>query len=205
MLEQGASASEAWSNFPFEWVMGLVLAFWLGLFVQDFFNRQSWIYKNWRLINQVFEIGAIHSAHIEEQPERAIVRVLLRFVREIKDGRIVVSVHPLYKNAHSFVVFDEKIGDCPRHSEKSLILCNVPIRKPGWTPIHAVWGEEIGSLDIKDGQKTIVPNSENIIEIVVKSRWREQSFRFLAKFTDPSRVAESHINLWWGNEHLGSV
>ena len=203
MLEQSASGSEVWETFPFGWLTALSLAFWAGLIVQDFYNRRSWIHENWRRLNQIFEISAVHSAHITEGPERVVIRALLRFTRKISNGRIVVSVHPLYKDAHPFVVLDEKITDAPPHSDKTLILCTLPIPKPGWTPIHAVWGGEVGSLEIKTGQKTIVPHSENIIAIDITAGWRKQSFRFLAKFTDPSRVDESRIQLWWGDEHLG--
>lgn len=203
MLEQGVSGASAWANVPFGWLTALVLTFWAGLVVQDFYNKRSWIHENWRLAHKIFEIDALHSTHIVEEPERIAIRALLRFARKVSKGRIVVSVYPQYINAHPFVILDEKLAGVPPHDSKALILCNLPIQKPGWTPIHAVWGADVGTLDIKPDQKVIAPHSENIVVIVVTAGWRKQSFRFLARFTDPSRADESRIQLWWGDEHLG--
>ena len=187
MVKEYASEQSFWQNIPFEYLIAIMLAFWVGLIVQDLYNKESWLWENRRIINKLFDVVALHVKHIEETPERLSVVLLIKYIREIKNGIITITVtaQNIRNPLKPFVIHCEAKVNCPAHSNKRIIICNLRIPRSNQPAIHSLWGKEVGGIELKEGQKTIVDGSKNLVVIEVKSKCRIQRFEFIADFCSP--------------------
>ncbi len=192
MLERWAEHQQWWHGLPFGWMTLTILAFWVGVVVQDLMNEKSALRHNWREWKKVFDVLTVHAGHIQNGMERVDIMCLLKFRRDIKNALLVVRVIvPLSFNEPDIKVIHQERLDIAGNGEKRLRLGNIAITRPGYEfARHSVWGEAIGGKDIALGQHTIYA-SKNIIEISIGS----QTYRIYAHVLDVSRKEQSHIYL----------
>jgi len=104
---------------------GFLCSFLIGLLIADSCNNKSWIHKYWRDWNRLFDVHALHSEHIRDDPERVAVYVLLKFIREIRSGELIVTVMPSYTGASPFVIHNEPQLSAPVYEDRRLTICTM--------------------------------------------------------------------------------
>ena len=185
MLEQVATTSGYWGKIPFGWLLVSFLFFLAGQLIQDLFNESSWIRVNWRTLNKLFEVVALRTGHHRDEPERLSIIFLIKYIREIKNGTITVTVRPQNYKAKPFVVIHKENINSPAYTDNKITVCILRVPRPRQPPIHSLWGEEVGGVNILDHQQTIVPGSKNLITVEVKNKLRTQRYEFFLDFENP--------------------
>lgn len=173
----------------------LFVAFWIGLVIQDLYNKDSWLHKYWRDWNRLFDVHTLHSEHVRDDPERVAVYVLLKFIRKIRGGELVVTVVPSYKGASPFVTHKEVQLNSAAFEDRKLTICTLRVPRPHKLAIHSLWGETIGGVTLEQGQQSVTPQSKNLVSIAVRGGWRRQKFDFMVDFLHADRLNESYVYL----------
>ncbi len=199
MTGQFITSDSRWREIVESWPMSFIwlgtICFLIGLFVQDLYNQNSWVMENWRVINKLFKVVTLHVGHIEDEPEHLSVILLIKYIREIKNGLITITVIPQNseKKSNPFITHHEENINCPSHRDRRITICSLRVPRPNKPAIHSVWGEEVGSVDILDGQKTITPGSSNLVIVEVKNKFRKQRFEFMIDFKSPTAVSSPDL------------
>ena len=92
-FEHWAVHQEWWKLIPFGWLSLLILAFWIGIVVQDLLNPNSALRHNWREWRKVFDVIAVMAGHVEGQTnDRVDIICLLKFRKSLTDEALTVRV-----------------------------------------------------------------------------------------------------------------
>jgi hypothetical protein len=188
MLEHWAEHQEWWHAIPFGWLTITILAFGIGIVVQDLLNEKSALRHNWREWRKIFSVLNIHAAHLED-PERVDILCVLTFRKDVNDVLSVRVVVPLLGRESDVKLVHREEVNVSKNEERRLRLGSIAITKPGDAfARHSVWGEKLGEKDLKGHA---IYASRNIIEISLGP----QIFRIYAHILDVARKEQSHIYL----------
>lgn len=193
MVEQALSTQPWWQDLPFWTIILSFIAFSAGAVIQDLYNKNSWIYENLREINKSADLLKIQIVENESPATHVSIIINLKFTREIKDGRIYITVYPLYANIRSFVIFDDKNLNLPPDSEKKISICHERIPMPGEPPVHSLWGESIGGVDLREGDKTVMPHSRNLVKVTISNGRRNQNMWFMLHLLNRQRMGDTTV------------
>jgi hypothetical protein len=194
LLKEDISATEWWHQIPFGWLGLTMLAYALGLAVNELCYPLSNMRHNWRELRKVFEVLSVNTAHRTDQDaERVAIVCQLKFLKELNDARLTVRVVtglPGRPSARQ-IVYQEQISG-PKDSTKSLVLGSLPITRPG-APFarHDVWSPQLPGPDIAPGQVTMIPGARSIIELSVGP----QSYRLYVQALNPTREDSTRLYL----------
>ena len=137
-------------------------AFLLGLFIQDLYNKKSWIRENWRNWTRKFEVVFANVGYAEE-PRRLDVRTQIRFVKNIPSAQLTLRVYScIGLNRPPFVhaISIAKLTDIIKDQIQTIEIAKLAIPFPGWIPFHSSWGP-----GAPDHRKALIGGSKNVVEI----------------------------------------
>jgi hypothetical protein len=198
MLERWAEQHEWWQTLPFGWLTVVIVAFGVGVVIQDLVNEKSALRHNWREWRRIFDVLTVHASHVEkDNKERVDIFCRLKFRKTIDEALLTVRVIvPLpYREADVKLIHREKVS-VAAEGEKTLRLGNIAIATAGQDfTCHSVWGDAIGGRDIAPGQYPIYA-SRNIIEISIAS----QTYQIYAHVLDVSRKEHAYVYLLTEND-----
>lgn len=193
MTEQSVTSTSWWSHWVSTWPLDYILVassfFILGLVAQDLYNKDSWIYKNLDALSELFVVrGAGRS---EPARDIGVIAVDVQFSREVKHGRLRITSFPRTASPYSIPILICSADDfsAAKHELRRFTIASIPISGPGWNPRAMVWGG-----DLENG-RTIVPQSQNVVEVRLSSGWRRQVFTFRVDIWGQSEQDYGRITL----------
>lgn len=114
--------------------------------------------------------------------DRVLIWCLLQFSRDYPGPvDLTVRVITLFPagDPTATVVHTERLDKVIKDDRKRLLLGSLRIAKPDRPAVHSIWGSELGTVDLKPGQRPIVPGStRNLIEISIGP----QTYRCFTEF-----------------------
>ena len=179
MLEQYASTQDFWQKIPFLWLMGIVLAFWIGLIVQDCYNKDSWVRRIIKSFRKLFVIeNVISNSKIAESREWVEVRCRVRFIRNKKNVSVVIRAYSCINALarRDFILETHKLDQVYKDQQLTFVLAILPIKSYNKEPLgYQCWGQRYRKSGDIDGMVSLGDGSQNLVEIEVKSGWKTQT------------------------------
>lgn len=169
VTEQFVTTSNGWSEFvqalPVMWIWSVASAFALGLFVQDLYNPQSWLWQNWRALNVMFEHAECWWEQALNEPIRREAYSRLVFTRDLKNVELRVWGYISGNLAPTLI--DSRTGlRCLKNTDLRVILATAPIHEG--SPLKPRFGDQ-------DSPHTINPSEVKLVVVEMRSGWRKQS------------------------------
>lgn len=159
------------ASLPLGSMWAVVIAFTLGLFLQDLYNPKSWVRQYVRRFKRVFKIDAADFPHeCTEAVEWIHFRVRLRFVRNI---RAAISVRIFHNaGARRLDVFRlPGLTKKERHTDdiEELVLATIPLKAyDGAAPGYATWTPDL-RREHDPAVRNVIAGSEYVVEVEAKS------------------------------------
>jgi hypothetical protein len=180
-LAHGGKAN--WSD-GLTWAVGATLVIWLFLFGRSLRRHFCPVLREHR---RVFHMLAFDQDQ-HTDPGRISIWCLLQFCKDSGPATLTVRVNLLVGVlATSVVVHREELEHVSRDERKRLQLGSLRIERRHRPTYHSIWGSEIGTEDLKQGQVTMIPGStQNLIEI---SAWIPHSLVSAILWQDRPRTS----------------
>lgn len=171
---QNPSEGSFFDSVPFDWLVWCVVAFWIGLVVQDLYNRDSWIRKNVKRARQLFIIQNVNLfSESEDGFEWFEIRVRLKFIRNTGAVRIAFEVEQAVNVPHArtkFSLFSKAAPALDENKEKSFTIAVLPAKAPQGQAIgYQCWGDRFRKSGDVDGIRSLPDGTESFVKITVKS------------------------------------
>jgi hypothetical protein len=150
-----------------------------------------------REYSRVFRVLAFNQDQ-HTDPDRIAIWCLLQFCKDLGPLDLIVRVTTLLAAGRTTrVVHTEKLGSPSRDQTKRLPLGSLRIARPHRPAYHSIWGSEVGTEDLKQGQVAILTDSRNVIEISVGP----QTYRIYVEFVTPPPGALSAAMYMTDEDH----
>ncbi len=180
VMEQYAESTSFLSYLPLDMISLFTIAFVFGLLAQDLSNKDSWIWKNYRIWRRLYEIEQIVPASVNNTTHSWLeITVYLNFIRDIKDVEIIVRAHSNYMLEHAkdvFLISTNNIPSINKDHREKIVLGIIPLESYDGSPVgYQVWGDKYRKSGDVSGMKTLSNSSNNLIEITVKCKKHEQT------------------------------
>jgi hypothetical protein len=162
------------------WTGGLLwtVCFWLALLVWSLCRHFRPVLREHR---RVFRMLAF-SQDQHTDPDRIAVWCLLQFCKDFGSATLTVRVTALLAGQlRTSVIHTEALENVFRDETKRLQLGSLRIARPNRPAYHSIWGSEVGTEDLKQGQVAIIPGpTRNLIDISVGP----QTYRCYMEFVE---------------------
>jgi hypothetical protein len=146
---------------------------------------------------RVFRVLAVNQDQ-HTDPDRIAIWCLLQFCKNLGPLDLIVRVTTLLAAGRTTrVVHTEKLGYPSRDQTKRLPLGSLRIARPHRPAYHSIWGSEVGTEDLKEGQVAILTDTRNVIEISVG----KQIHRIYVEFVTPPPGALSAAMYMTDEDH----
>jgi hypothetical protein len=167
------AALENW-DYALLWTIGV----WLALLV---FHASRHFQPLLREHRRVFRLLAFNQDQVSD-PDRVSIWCLLEFCRDLGPVDLTVRVTTLFAGGPTTrVVHTERLERVLRGERKRLRLGSLRIAKPHRPAYHSIWGSEVGTEDLPQGQVPIMADSKHVIEIAAGP----QTYRCYIEFVTP--------------------
>jgi hypothetical protein len=166
------------------WSSGLIWAVCVWVALLAFY-----LHRHFRPVlrehRRVFHMLAFNQNQ-HSDPDRVLIWCLLQFCKDLGPATLTVRVTTLLaRGPVTSVVHTENLGNVSRDEKKLLQLGSLRIARPHEPPrpaYHSIWGSEVGTEALKQGQVTIMTDSSrNLIDISVGP----QTYRCYVEFVTP--------------------
>jgi hypothetical protein len=122
-------------------------------------------------------------------PHRVLIWCLLQFSKDFGPADFVVRVTTFLpgRDPVKSVVHSNRLIKVSKDECKRLQLGSLRILSSGSPPYHSIWGSDVGTEDLKQGQVTIMTDTSHLIEI----SFGPQTYRCYVEFVASPRGALS--------------
>ncbi len=161
------------------WGIGISLAIWLFLFALALCRHFRPVRREHR---RVFQMLAFNQDQIADA-DRITIWCLLAFCKDFGPAELLVRVTTLLPVGAPItnIVHRERLENVSRDGRKHLRLASLRIMRPHRPAYHSIWGSEVGTEDLKQGQVVITADTRSLIDISVGP----QTYRCYVEFVTP--------------------
>lgn len=170
-----------WVDIHMRLLIELGLAFWCGLILQDWYNKESWLWQNWYALNRTFVIDWVNTPG-KNTPTMEWLELTadIRLLKSVKSATFTIRVHSCINLSHArrvFVLSHFERGSLPVGHHEKHVLATIPIKRYDDKAMeNQYWGQRYLDGGAIDEGLTVFTDggAENVIEIEAQSGWRKQ-------------------------------
>lgn len=189
------------------WLVICCCVFMAGLFIQDCFNKESWVRGNFRLLRRLFLIEGVHLINQEKDGYKWVnVRVSLKFLKTRGVSKIVFEVDSAInvKHAREQYVLSSLVSQSLNKNQKcDFVIATIPYEAPtGLSAGYICWGEKHRKSGDVVGIKPL--SAESILKIKASSGWffSQEEFVFIAL---PMHIISDKVHAWTAHSQLDYI
>lgn len=194
-VEQKVTTADDWAEkvqaFP-AWPVWFFLGLAVAVILMEPFRPSSRTIQFWRYLNRCVrtDFAAILT---EESPRANVVKIRLRAVRDLEGLRLIgrgYSCSHMHRPATQVIFARRHEPSVASGQPIDLIVGLLAIPHPGWTPWSGGWSAAAG-----EPAPNLIANSDNVIEIDVRSGFRRQRLRFYLRIDEPGAVPQTFAKI----------